>query len=644
MPWPTYFLWAALVLLAIDLIHFTYQRKLNDFRTILLYAMLGNSALLCICGITMTSQLNQRAADSVIVLITSTILYLCQLLLPFLFYCLICLHLKSGISREIQIGLIPLAIGTCCILSNPFTGIIAFAESDGLWHIGNGYPFFTYGILCWYFFDFLFACFHYRKLKKQFFSLTEISLILIIGIIMQSILRKQMVIGFAAVLAITVIHLTLQNVYAYIDFITRVFNQNYFHYWMAERYSRHRKTPVIVIDFLQLEHIHNIHGLGTDSKLLTLLANKLWEITPHHQVFRLSFNRFILCTDSEVELQHLYKKLHNLFQQEFEVFDFEVNCPAILYQIPDIFLFNNVDTLLAYIEFSLQNSCGISPDEPFCSTQALYNDFVYEREIERFLPEAVEKDLFEVWFQPIYSVKEKRFVALEALSRLKHPELGWVSPELFIRIAAKNNLLFQIMPMQLEKICRFLQNHPQGLQRINNVKMNLSPSELTKSRYCESLVDIIKKYQIAPERFQFEVTETAATKYTKELSHCIQVLSQAGIQLCLDDFGSGYANLSSILKLPFAVIKMDRSLLFGICEEDRSRLFYHNMVSTLKNIGYKIVAEGVETSQEAQFMADWDVDLIQGYYYSRPLPPDSLLELLAKDCQSTSEKCFLEME
>ena len=103
-------------------------------------------------------------------------------------------------------------------------------------------------------------------------------------------------------------------------------------------------------------------------------------------------------------------------------------------------------------------------------------------------------------------------------------------------------------------------------------------------------------------------------------------LQAAGIGLCLDDFGSGYANLNTVMQLPFSVIKLDRSLLFHICTDKKAALFYQS-----------IVAEGVETQEEMELLRSWNVDMIQGYYFSRPLPPDDLLRLLTGSAEMQAE-------
>ncbi|WP_410263839.1 EAL domain-containing protein, partial [Anaerostipes sp.] len=116
-----------------------------------------------------------------------------------------------------------------------------------------------------------------------------------------------------------------------------------------------------------------------------------------------------------------------------------------------------------------------------------------------------------------------------------------------------------------------------------------------------------------------------ATEYSEELYKTISDFREVGIEICLDDFGSGYANLNTILKLPFSTVKLDHSMLDGICEDQQIALLYKNMVSILQNLGHKVVAEGVETQKEVALLEEWGVDLIQGYYYTRPLSRDDLL-------------------
>lgn len=165
------------------------------------------------------------------------------------------------------------------------------------------------------------------------------------------------------------------------------------------------------------------------------------------------------------------------------------------------------------------------------------------------------------------------------------------------------------------------------MKQIKNVKFNLSPSELLKPGHSQLLINIVKEHELLPKYFQFEITETVATEYSESFCKAVEDFTNAGIGLCLDDFGSGYANLNAVLRLPFDVVKMDRSLLTGITCDEQAAVFYHSIVTVMQNMGYTIVAEGAETEEEVSLLREWGVDMVQGYYFSRPLPETELLRL-----------------
>ena len=143
-----------------------------------------------------------------------------------------------------------------------------------------------------------------------------------------------------------------------------------------------------------------------------------------------------------------------------------------------------------------------------------------------------------------------------------------------------------------------------------------------------AFIRIMDEFGIPHDWIQFEITETVATEYNGSLKKVADDFTAAGIRLCLDDFGSGYANLNTVMRFPFSSIKLDRSLLFDICSDEKRALFYQSVVETFQRINYRIVAEGVETEAEMRLLSSWNVDMIQGYYFSKPLPQKELLDLL----------------
>ena len=189
-------------------------------------------------------------------------------------------------------------------------------------------------------------------------------------------------------------------------------------------------------------------------------------------------------------------------------------------------------------------------------------------------------------------------------------------------------MIEQITDLQFRRICRFMKENCAALSRLWNVKMNLSSLDLMRSDCSSHFIRIMDGYGIPHDWIQFEITETVATEYNGSLKKVADDFTAAGIRLCLDDFGSGYANLNTVMRLPFSSIKLDRSLLFDICSDEKRAQFYQSVVEIFQRMNYRIVAEGVETEAEMRLLSSWNVDMIQGYYFSKPLPQKELLELL----------------
>lgn len=330
------------------------------------------------------------------------------------------------------------------------------------------------------------------------------------------------------------------------------------------------------------------------------------------------------------EYERFLKTLKGLFEKDMILGDAEqwIKCPAILSGIVNAEKLEDGNMVLSYAEYLESLSLKMGSTEVVQNDAHTKKSFLYNKQVENFLYTAIEEDLFQVYYQPVYSTRNKQFVTLEALSRLKHPELGWIAPDIFIRIAEDNCLIDRISDLQFYRICRFLKEHSDLMKQIRNVKINLSPLDLMRKDCSGHFIQIMDEFGLPHEWVQFEITETVATEYNTGLCRVVEDFVKDGIGLCLDDFGSGYANLNTVMQLPFSVIKLDRSLLFHICTDERAASFYQSVVSTFQHMGYRIISEGVETESEMELLSSWGVDMIQGYYFSRPLPPEELLKLL----------------
>lgn len=337
-------------------------------------------------------------------------------------------------------------------------------------------------------------------------------------------------------------------------------------------------------------------------------------------------------TGSLEEYEYYLTQLKRMFDgnSKLNVNNKIITMPVIISGIMNAQKLGDSGLILEYAEYLEALSAKNGLTEVIQDDYQTMNGFLYNKRVEQYLHKAITEDLFEIYYQPVYSTRKKCFITLEALSRLQHPELGWIAPDVFIQIAEKNHMIEQITDLQFSRVCRFLGENRYLMRHLLNVKVNLSSLDLMRNDCSRHFIRIMDAYKIPHNWIQFEITETVATECNAGLRRVAEEFTDAGIGLCLDDFGSGYANLNTVMRLPFSVIKVDRSLLFDICRDEKRAIFYESVVETFHKMNYHIVSEGVETQEEMEQISSWGVEMIQGYYFSKPLPEKELLELLKK--------------
>lgn len=613
-----HYLIAAMAVLLVVIWQYSRQRQMDDrnslmFRRLLSVVSLDVAAELVSTGFILYAPYSYGVGR----MLSNTVFYLFQALLPLLllyYVCTLCTSRVIAPTTVLRMGIPTIAL-VFIILTNPFTEILFYFDSTGYRH-GP-----------WYLLLYVSALLHIAG--AAVFALAAL------GIAAQAVNPSVLTTGFGLSLSILAMYLTINNPCACMDSLTGLNDKQYLLRRMDELTDAHKAFHIITVYAYQLDHINKVEGVQNGDEFLRRAAERMQEIADRN-VFRISGKRFLLMTFSLREYETCLTRLRQLFHTQPDDAH-AAPTPVILCGVVNAEKLGTSGLVLDYAEYleSLVSRSG--------ETQVIQNDrktmdsFHYNKQVEQFLHRAIAEDLFEVYYQPVYSLHQQRFVTLEALSRLRHPELGWISPDIFIRLAEKNHLITQITELQLRRVCRFLCENPALRASIANVKINLSPLDLIQSESGSHLVRILGEYGLPCSCFQFEITETVATEYSASLTRVAESLQAAGIGLCLDDFGSGYANLNTVMQLPFSVIKLDSSLLFHICTDKKAALFYQSIVAAFCRLGYRIVAEGVETQEEMELLRSWNVDMIQGYYFSRPLPPDDLLRLLTGSAEMQAE-------
>lgn len=636
------FLIAGLIILILVLYHFAIQNCLVDTNSKIFKGFMIVGLLDITFDIISSALINTADPQMDYVIRCSlTFFYLMQVYLP----CGMFLYARSlwtdkGIQKNANI--ISLLICTVAVslvvLSNYWAGWI-FRVNGATYEEGPCYLV-VYAHAIFY----LMITLHcsYRKRaelgKYRLIAIYESIAILIVCVVIQMVWHNPLLIGYGIALSISVFFFTVNNPKEYTDNMTGVYDNRYFSVVVQSYLDRKKYFHVITVDFHVLRKINTIYGSLMGNQMICDMAKKLHALSKKGQVYRIYGNRFALIADSYSEYEMLLCQLENTFSRKIELSGIQFPSLAVICGIENVSGFEKSDTLLAYMEY-LASSVLVDGDLVLIrDNEEMRNSFAYRNTMESYLITALEQDLFEVVYQPIYSMKTGTFQALEALSRLKHPDLGPVPPDVFIAIAERHGQIAQLGYLQFARICRFLKAHPEVMEQFRNIKINLSPAELMTKGHCERLIQMIQEYGFPCSWFQFEITETVATEYSNSLFEIAKKFADAGIGLCLDDFGSGFANLNTVLKLPFRWIKLDRSLLAGIGKEQKSTVFYKNIVSVLQSMGYRVISEGVETKEEVDLLVQWGVDMIQGYYFSKPKGEQEILDVVHQQKSEYNEQ------
>ena len=627
------FLIAAVVILLLVLRNFLDQKRAEDLnsRVFLFFVVIG--ILDVIAELVSNYYITSGDGDfGLAAVVTTTIFYLFQALLPYALLCYIMtLHDNKLISvkKMLLAGLATILLASI-VLTNPFTEKLFYFDVSAGYVEGPWYRLMYYSAL----FHLAVILILVTSWRKEF-GPQKIKVILVIlilcgcGGVIQLLHYPLLMTGFGMSLGILALFLTINNPNANRDSLTGVYNHLYLTRRSDELIAAGKSFHIITIYLYQLKHINKVAGVEGGDYILQLTAKKLEELCGS-RVFRITGKRFLVLTMSLQEYEYYITQIKKMFETDMQM-DADSSKPAtpvILSGIVHGQKLGASGLMLEYAEYLESLSMQNGMIEVIQDDQQTMDGFLYNKKVEQYLHTAIAQDLFEVYYQPVYSTEKNDFVTLEALSRLHHPELGWIAPDVFIQIAEKNHMIEQITDLQFKRICMFINEHRGLMKKLFNIKVNLSSLDLMRSDCSSHFIRMMDDMDIHHDWIQFEITETVATEYNAGLGMVIDGFMAVGVRLCLDDFGSGYANLNTVMRLPFSAIKIDRTLLFDICNDKKRAMFYQSIVETFHRMGYSIVTEGVETEEEMSLLSSWGVDMIQGYYFSRPLPVDELLKLL----------------
>ena len=246
-----------------------------------------------------------------------------------------------------------------------------------------------------------------------------------------------------------------------------------------------------------------------------------------------------------------------------------------------------------------------------------------EKEIIDQMEDALENNEFEMYLQPKYNLHVNEYCGCEALVRWRHPQKGLVAPGEFIPIFEQTGFVRKLDMFMVEEVCKTLKRWENKKYPEISVSVNISRKNLNQTGFVEKVLRITNQYRINRKQLEIELTESSIFEDVDRMIEIGDAFREYGFKISMDDFGSGYSSINLLGNLPLDVIKMDQGFFNSHLKRDQNHIVVESTINMIKKLGMTVVAEGIETEEEVQMLRTLGCDIIQGYYFGKPMPVDA---------------------
>jgi diguanylate cyclase (GGDEF)-like protein len=393
------------------------------------------------------------------------------------------------------------------------------------------------------------------------------------------------------------------------------------------------KFYVLFLDLTRFKNINDSLGHTIGDKILTLVAKRLLRaVNAEDTVARLGGDEFAVIISDPLSIGKVEKIAHDIYKKLTQPFSLRGNR-----------IFTKLHVGLAAYDREHRKPEEILRDADIAMHYAKEKGLsvaVFDKELRaRFLETvgleqdlrfAVERKQLAMYYQPLVCLKTGELIGFESLLRWQHPKLGFVSPAKFIPIAEDSGLIIPITDWILMETCSQLAKWQRLAPEYQNlmVSVNLSGKHLAVENLVDEVAKVLGKTQIKASTLKLEVTETSAMENAERSVKILCALKDLGVQLSIDDFGTGYSSLSQLHRLPFDMLKIDRSFVYSVGEDGENSEILQTIISLAKNLRMRAVAEGIETEIQLELLRNLGCDYGQGYLLAKPMPRETMEEML----------------
>ena len=417
------------------------------------------------------------------------------------------------------------------------------------------------------------------------------------------------------------------------DELTDVYNKHIFEEYVGKinKYRQDTKKDMIVLNISHFHLYNELYGKEDGDKILVCIANILKDIAQANDgiVSRLERDYFAIYLNH----QENYDDFNNLIIDDLKE---KYNISNVSLKIGIYPTFDNNET----VDASINRAKMVCDEIKDASTRFynIYNDEdqkkqLFKEKLTHDFKKAIENKEFKVFYQPKIAIQNDKFylASAEALVRWVHPELGFISPGLFIPLFEENGNIKILDQYVWNETAKQIKKWAEKYNVVLPVSINVSRVDMFDEAIVDILSNICKDNCISPSNLYLEITESAYNNETNQIIGIIERFKELGFKIEIDDFGSGYSSLNTLATLPFDVLKLDMKFVHDMFKNEKTLKMIGIVSEIAKHLNVKLIAEGVETKEQLNMLKELKYDIIQGYYFSKPVANEEFELFFRKD-------------
>ncbi|MCR4790317.1 MAG: EAL domain-containing protein [Treponemataceae bacterium] len=534
------------------------------------------------------------------------------------------------------IFMIPYAIDVIAIIANIFTHHMFHFDENGLYQRGP-MIYMNYASSAFYMILGVINLFAFRKVfsKSKILALFAMYILLLLSVIIQFIWPYVLIEIFFTSVALIIVMVLVQRPEEYTDANLGIYNYFGFSNYCKNLFINKAPVNIIIIKAVNYESYEKILNYN---QFIQLLSDSLNEIQSffkankiHGDIYYINKGRFAITLIGKYRQvsRNIAERIKARGAQLFDYDSFKAEIKMSVAHIQmtgktktsDIADFNTLRNFIEqFHEIPHESGKVISLED-----KAIKKYFDQYVAIDGIIKDALENNRFEMYYQPIYSISEKRIISAEALIRLIDDRHEYISPEVFIPASERSGAIIQIGEFVLDSVCKFIASEEFKKTGIDYIELNLSVSQCMQPDIADKVEYYVNKWGIRADQINLEITESAVDKTANTMLKNISKLAAKGYKFSLDDYGTGYSNIKRVVTLPLQIIKFDKTFVNEV-KNPQMQIVLKNNIEMIKEMNMEIVVEGIETKEMLDIFSDYRCDFIQGYYFSKPLPKDTFVE------------------